>query len=629
MCGIAGFTLWKEFTFDVPQTLAAMTDALTHRGPDDEGAYIDAGVALGSRRLSIIDLVSGKMPIHNEDQSLWIVFNGEIYNFPELRAELVAKGHIFLTNTDTEVILHLYEEHRENCVSRLNGMFALAIWDTQAQALFLARDRLGIKPLHYLEYPGGIIFASEIKAILKHPLVEPQLDFSALSKYLTYDYIPAPHSLLKGIQKLGPGHVLVCTRKGLNIRQYWDLPIQEDGISYKREEEHVEEVVTRLRESVRKRLISDVPVGVLLSGGIDSSAVALFAAQQYPGRIQSFSIGFEEPSFDESRYAQKIARLIGADHHHQVLSSQRMLEVIPDVIRLLDEPMADASIIPTYLLSQMTAQFVKVALGGDGADELFAGYPTYQAHKLVTYYSVLPYQIRELINRMAQRLPVSHRNISFDFKIKQFLKGMGVSSEIRFFLWMGAFLEQEKRQLFSPEAWEQLAYTNPFEDIIQYVRDSKLLKEFERILYLMMKLYLQDDILVKVDRASMAHSLEVRVPFLDYTFVEYVAGLPTIYKLRGLTTKYVLKKAMQPLLPKEIVYRKKKGFGIPLAQWLNGPLKDLLLTYLDAERIRKAGIFNYAYISRLLEEHFAYKSDHRKQLWPLLVFEMWREQYLK
>ena len=628
MCGIAGFTFFKHFRIDIQDTIDNMTAALVHRGPDETGTYVDEHVALGSRRLSIIDLAGGRMPIHNEDQSLWIVFNGEIYNFPELRETLESKGHRFSTRADTEVILHLYEEYGTDCVTKLNGMFAFALWDCTEQRLFLARDRLGIKPLHYLEYSGGMVFGSELKALLHHPLVETQLDPHALSKYLTYEYVPAPHSIFKGIKKLEPGHFIIHTKEKVENHVYWDIPLQENAICYKQEEEHAEELLFRLKESVRKRLLSDVPVGVLLSGGLDSSTVSVLASEVSTHQLQSFSIGFEENSFDETRYSKKVANLLGTQHHHQILSGQKMLDVIPHVTNFLDEPMADASIIPTYLLSNMTAQHVKVALGGDGADELFAGYPTYQAHKLVAYYSILPHQLRNVINRLAQRIPVSHRNISFDFKIKQFLRGMGVSSEIRFFLWMGSFLEQEKRMLLSREMQEYLAKDNPFEDIMRYVYDSKLFKEFERIMYLMMKLYLQDDILVKVDRASMANSLEVRVPYLDHTFVEYVVGLPTIYKLNGLTTKYILKKAVKDLLPKDIVRRRKKGFGIPRTKWFKGELRDMLLSYLSEDRINKTGIFQYAYIKRLLDEHFSNTRDNRKQLWTLLVFEMWREHYL-
>lgn len=628
MCGIAGFTCFRESNIDVQQTISRMTSALLHRGPDEQGTYSGDGVALGSCRLSIIDLAGGRQPIHNEDQSLWIVFNGEIYNFPELRHDLLCKGHHFSTHSDTEVVVHLYEEYGTDCVSHLNGMFAFAVWNANARTLFLARDRLGIKPLHYLEYPGGLIFASELKAILQHPLVDARLDPAGLHKYLTYEYIPAPATIFQGIKKLQPGNWLLHSEKMTEIRQYWDIPLQEQNVEQKRREGDAEELVIRLKESVRKRLLSDVPVGVWLSGGLDSSVIAVLAAQASSQQLHTFSIGFEESSFDETLYSEKIAQLLGTCHHHEVLNSQKMLEVLPHVIKGLDEPLADRSIIPTYLLSQMTSKHVKVALGGDGADELFAGYPTYLAHKFAAYYTPLPHWFQAVFTRMIFSLPVSLRDMSVDFKAKQFLRGIGLASEIRFFAWMSAFLEQERQALLSPEFKASFHPGSPFEDVLRYVSESKLLKDFERILYLSLKLYLQDDILVKVDRASMANSLEVRVPYLDHTFVEYAAKLPSLYKLRGLTTKYILKQATKDVLPKEIVQRKKKGFGIPLSKWFHGELKAMLLSYLNEDRIKKAGIFHYPYIERLLEEHFARKCDHRKQLWTLLVFEMWREQYL-
>lgn len=629
MCGIAGFTFFRESNVDVQQTISRMTSAILHRGPDEQGTYLGDGVVLGSCRLSIIDLAGGRQPIHNEDQSLWIVFNGEIYNFPELRQRLLCKGHRFSTHTDTEVIVHLYEEYGTDCVSHLNGMFVFAIWNTIERNLFLARDRLGIKPLHYLEYPGGLIFASELKAILQHPLVEARLDPKGLYKYLTYEYVPAPSTIFQGIKKLQSGNWLLHREKMTEIRQYWDIPLREQHFEQKRREDAVEELLVRLKESVRKRLLSDVPVGIWLSGGLDSSVIAMLAAQSSSHQLQTFSIGFEERSFDETPYSEKIAQLLGTCHHHEVLSSQKMLEVIPLVIKGLDEPLADRSIIPTYLLSQMTSKHVKVALGGDGADELFAGYPTYLAHKFAAYYTPLPQWVQAVFKRLISSLPVSFRDMSLEFKAKQFLRGIGLASEIRFFAWMSAFLAHEQHALLSPEFKAASPPNAPFEDTLRYVADSKLLNDFERLLYLSLKLYLQDDILVKVDRASMANSLEVRVPYLDHTFVEYAAKLPSLYKLRGFTTKYILKQATKDLLPKEIVQRKKKGFGIPLSQWFHGELQEMLLSYLHEERIKKAGIFQYPYIQRLLEEHFAQKCDHRKQLWTLLVFEMWREQYLK
>lgn len=628
MCGICGFTIASAKDRDAEEVIKQMTRALTHRGPDDEGFYNDNNIVLGFRRLSIIDLHTGQQPIHNENSSIWIVFNGEIYNFLALRRELEAKGHLFYTMTDTEVIIHLYEEEGVRCLEKLDGMFAFALWDKNSKSLLLVRDRLGEKPLHYYPSAAGLVFASELKSLLRHPVVPREVDLHSLNKYLTYEYVPAPRTIYKGVYKVQPGHFVLYRNGQVKEERYWDVPMAGVSVGYKREEEYVEELRYLLREAVQSRLVSDVPVGVFLSGGIDSSLVALLAGEACAEKIRTFSIGFAEKSFDETPFSQRVAALVGSDHHHEELTSQRMLELVPEVVRTLDEPLADASIIPTYLLSQFTARHVKVALGGDGGDELFAGYPTYQAQRLVGLYDFLPRELRAIINRVAARLPVSHRNISLDFQIKQFLRGAGVAPEVRFFLWMGSFLESEKRQLFAEEWRAQLLRMNTFDDLARYIAESRLMNDFERLLYLSLKLYLQDDLLVKVDRASMANSLEVRSPYLAPSLVTFVAQLPSFYKLNRLTTKYLLKKAAAGLLPREIIQRKKKGFGVPLAAWFNGPLKPLLLEYLDAHRIRQEGIFNYGFIHTLLEDHFHLRRDNRKLLWTLLVFEMWRETYL-
>jgi asparagine synthase (glutamine-hydrolysing) len=628
MCGICGFTTSSVKGKDRKEIIDRMTQALTHRGPDDEGFYWDDDIIFGHRRLSIIDLSTGKQPIHNEDQSVWITFNGEIYNFLALRRELEEKGHTFYTTSDTEVIVHLYEEKGLRFLEQLDGMFAFALWDTKSKSLLLVRDRLGEKPLHYYPSASGLVFASELKSLLAHPVVPRELDLSALNKYLTYEYVPAPHTIYKGIYKVQPGHFVLYHNGQVKEERYWDVPMSEVSGGYKTEAEYVEELRYLLREVVRARLVSDVPVGVFLSGGIDSSLVAALANGNSAHKVRTFSIGFAEKSFDETPFSQRVAAFIGSAHHHEELSSQRMLELIPTIAQTLDEPLADASIIPTYLLSQFTARHVKVALGGDGGDELFAGYPTYQAHRLVGLYDFLPRELRDLINRLAVRLPVSYRNISWDFQIKQFLRGAGVAPEVRFFLWMGSFLDREKRQLFTKEWHPQLLSMNTFEDLARYISQSRLTNDFDRLLYLSLKLYLQDDLLVKVDRASMANSLEVRSPYLAPQLVTFVAQLPAFYKLNRLTTKYILKKAAAGLLPKEITQRKKKGFGVPLAAWFNGPLKPLLLEYLNEARIRNEGLFDYGFIHALLEDHFHARRDNRKLLWTLLVFEMWRETYL-
>jgi asparagine synthase (glutamine-hydrolysing) len=628
MCGICGFTASAIPREEVGAVLAKMATALHHRGPDDEGSYVDDDVALAHKRLSIIDLAGGRQPIHNEDKSVWIVFNGEIYGFRQLREALAARGHAFYTQTDTETIVHLYEEDGVDCLGRLNGMFAFALWDTKARQLFLARDRIGEKPLYYCHSPRGFIFASELKGLLEHPLVERRLDLAALSKYLTFEYVPAPTTIFEGIRKLPAGHYLVYRDGPLREGKYWEVPISESSIGYRTEAEYAEELVYLLRSSVERMLVSDVPIGILLSGGIDSSLVAALASRLSPGRVKTFTIGFRDRSFDESAHAQRVANVLGTDHHSEQLDTRTMLRLIPRITDILDEPLGDASVIPTYLLSRLASRHVKVALGGDGGDELFAGYPTYQAHRLVSFYGILPWEVRRVINRVAARLPVSHRNISFDFKIKQFLRGVGVAPEVRFFYWMGSFVEAEKRRLFADGIQDISFRFNTFDQVIGHINDSRLLGDFERILYLSVKLYLQDDILVKVDRASMANSLEVRAPYLDRDFVEFAARLPTMYKLRRLTTKYLLKQAARGLLPDPIIQRKKKGFGIPLSKWFMTDLRALLLDYLAADRIRKAGLFNPQYVAELVDDHLRRRRDYRKLLWTLLVFEMWREKYL-
>ncbi|MFQ5887594.1 MAG: asparagine synthase (glutamine-hydrolyzing) [Candidatus Hydrothermarchaeales archaeon] len=630
MCGIYGYISLKEKVS--LQILRSMGEALRHRGPDDEGEIIrnsgNMSIGLGHKRLSIIDLSSaGKQPMANEDESIWITFNGEIYNFREIRRELEGKGHRFKSNSDTEVIIHLYEEMGTRCLERLNGMFAFALWDNNKNSLFVARDRIGKKPLHYVLYNGGIIFASEIKALLKHPKVSKEIDLKSLNKYLTYEYVPAPNAIFKAIKKLEPGHYLLYRNREIQSSQYWDIPLVDNPISYKTEAEYIEELRGTLEKAVRSRLVADVPVGVFLSGGIDSSLVAAFAARANQ-QLECFSIGFDEPSFDESNHARKVAEALNVKHQLKVFNMREMLEGLHMLPEILDEPLADASLLPTYLLSKFTSQNVKVVLSGDGGDELFAGYPTYQSHRLVTYYDSLPAFLKTALKAMASYLPVSHRNISTDFKIKQFLKGVGVSSEIRFFIWMGAFIDIEKKDLLSDELKVELRNHNTYEDIFGYINESRLTKDLERILYLSMKLYLQDDILVKVDRASMANSLEVRCPLLDHEFVEFVSGLPTVYKLNGLKTKYLFKKAAKGILPEKIVHRPKKGFGIPISHWLAGELKDFMLDYLGEERIKRQGFFNFSYINNLIEGHLAKKSDNRKLLWPLLVFQIWYERFM-
>jgi asparagine synthase (glutamine-hydrolysing) len=631
MCGIYGYIDSRENV--PPEILGRMGETLRHRGPDDEGQWVrrsgERSACLGHKRLSILDLsAAGRQPMSNEDGSLGLTCNGEIYNFRELKQELIAKGHAFKSNSDNEVILHLYEEMGIECLQRLNGMFAFALWDEGRQALFLARDRIGKKPLHYSVYAGGIAFASEIKALLKHPKVAREIDLASLSKYLTFEYVPAPHTIFKSIKKLEPGHYLLYQKGRAEVKKYWDIPLEDSPLSFKTEDEYVEELRDILTRAVRSRLVADVPVGVFLSGGIDSSLVAALAARANR-QIECFSIGFDEKSFDESPHAQVVARALNLNHRLKIFSTREMLDNLDALPNFLDEPLADASILPSYLLAQVAAERVKVALSGDGGDELFAGYQTYQAHRIITYYDTLPERLKDGFRYLASRLPVSHANVSTDFMIKQFLRGVGVSSEIRFFIWMGSFTDGEKRELLTGDLKAALSSDHTYEDIFNHVRESGLHKDLERILYLSMKLYLQDGVLVKVDRASMANALEVRSPMLDTEFVEFACRLPMSYKLHGLKTKYLLKKAAAGILPGAIINRKKKGFGIPVSKWLAGELKSYMLDYLSEERIRRQGFFNYAYVKRLIDEHFARRKDNRKLLWTLLIFQIWYERFFE
>jgi asparagine synthase (glutamine-hydrolysing) len=605
-----------------------MMEVIVHRGPDGEGYYRDSHVSLGHRRLAIIDLDGGAQPMAIENGRYQIVYNGEVYNYVELRAELERRGRVFGTHSDTEVLLHQYALDGVDALQRFNGMFAFAIWDRDEQRLFLARDRMGVKPLYYCVRDGELIFASELKSLLMHPRADHQLNRLSVSKYFTYGYIPAPHTIFEGIYKLEPGFYLLFDRNGLQKRLYWDIPLEDNPLSECNVDEWAEDLQAVLRDAVIKRLRSDVPVGVFLSGGIDSSAVTALAAQATAHQLRTFSVGFDESSYDESPYARIVAERYGTDHHHEVLSATRAVSLLPDVMKILDEPFADASIVPTWLLSHFTAKSVKVVLGGDGGDELFMGYPAFQAHKLMDRLSILPTAWRDGLNRLARRIPISHRYASAEYLIQQFFKGAGVSPEIRFFLWLGYFGNEQKRHFLSEEMRQSLLRANPFEDVINYVRQSGLLRDLERLQYLCMKLYLQDDILVKVDRASMANSLEVRAPFLDYQFVEFAARINPVYKLRGLLgTKYILKRAMRGLLPDSIIHRRKAGFMIPLAQWLSHDLRPLVEELCSESALRADGLFNPVFVRQMLDDHFAGRQDYRKMIWALLAFQIWRRNY--
>jgi asparagine synthase (glutamine-hydrolysing) len=633
VCGICGIAAREggEVRADL---LEAMCGSLTHRGPDDQGTLVVDGVGIGMRRLSIIDLGGGHQPIGNPDGSAWIVFNGELYNYRELRDELRAAGHEFTTESDTEVVLHAYDEWGDDFLPRLNGMFGLAIWDRRSRRLTLARDRMGIKPLHYARVGDRLLFASEIKALLAEPTLSRRVDLQALADYLVLEYVPTPNSMLEGVRKLPPGHVLTWRQSDgeVTVRPWWnvDLAASEGSAPAAKS---VDVLAAELREelvaSVRRELVADVPLGVFLSGGIDSSAVAAAMAQLTPGNVRSFSIGFADRSFDESSHARRVAEHLGTRHSELVLEPHMMVELVPRISGLLDEPMADASIIPTYLLSRFTREHVKVALGGDGGDELLAGYPTLIAHRLSRPYRALPGFVRSgLVPAVVDRLPVSMNNISFDFRARRFVAGAGLPVGERHVRWMGSFAPEAVPGFLTPALAAELSAPAASEIVATHLANQPLRSDLNRVLYLDMKLYLENDILVKLDRASMMTSLEARVPLLNLGFVEHVARLPLDLKLRGLRSKYLLRRALRGMLPEEILTRPKKGFGIPVAKWFRGPLRELLLDTLHRERVERDGFFHWPAIERLLHEHFEGRADHRKQLWTLFMFQRWHDTWV-
>jgi asparagine synthase (glutamine-hydrolysing) len=632
MCGITG---WANLDARMPppdgarELLHAMCERMTHRGPDSEGLMVSTGVALGMRRLAIIDLQTGEQPATSEDGAVSVILNGEIYNYREVRAQLEARGHQFRSASDTEVLPHLYEEYGAEMVSHLNGMFAFALWDARRRRLFIARDRFGEKPLYWGVFDGVFLFASEPKVLLAHPSVRPSLNINALRQYLSFDYVPAPLSIYEGIQKLPAAHHLTVESGSVEVRQYWRL-------SYKTrepvpsEDEAAQRLESLLAESVRMRLVSDVPLGVLLSGGVDSSAVAALAVRSSSETVKTFSISFAESSFDESAYARAVASFLGTDHHEERLSVDLAANLVGEIGSWMDEPLSDPSLLPTYLLSRFTRRHVTVALGGDGGDELFAGYPMYWGHRLAQLYARVPrFARRALIEPAVRRLPVNTKNISFDFKARRFIAGAPYDDVTRHHIWFGSFTPEEQTSLLTEDARRGSSADDIYRDA------RRLLEEecdadnvVECMQSLDTRLYLAEDILTKVDRASMAVSLEVRAPFLDPRVAEFAASLPAHYKLRGRKPKYILKRAVAPLLPPFVTRRGKKGFGVPVAEWLKGRLRPLARDLLSPARMRKRGLFDANYVLRLQDEHERGHANHRKLLWTLLMFELWYESFI-
>jgi asparagine synthase (glutamine-hydrolysing) len=631
MCGICGLATATPTSLPAP-LLEAMCRTLVHRGPDDQGIHIGRSAALGARRLSIVDVEGGHQPLANEDGTVWASHNGEVYNFPELRDELIAGGHKFATRTDTETIVHSYEEWGKEFVHRLRGMFAFALSDERNDEVLLVRDRLGIKPLYYTILPDRtLLFGSELKAILVDPRVAREVDPAALDLYLSLEYIPAPLTIFRNIRKLPAASYLVYKRGRVEVRKYWDIyPCLEPAPGFRRKDlpAVMDEIYDLLKESVKLRLVSDVPLGAFLSGGIDSSTIVGLMRELGASPLRTFSIGFEDESYDELKYARKIAERFETQHEELIIQP-RALDLTQKLIRHLDEPLGDFSIFPTYLVSEMARKSVKVALSGDGGDEVFGGYEHYQAQRIASRKPVAAGG--PALSSLLNRLPPSAKKKGVWNKSQRFLKGLEEPPGNRHFRWMSFLTRRDKGSLYTADFQDRLGglreifETDPFREIYEK------LPAFDAVngeLYLDLKTYLADDIMVKVDRMSMAASLEAREPLLDHRLVELAFRLPGSVKLRGLTTKWIFKKTVERLLPRENIYRRKEGFSIPIKHWLRSELKGILLDHLCEKRLRDGGLFDYGFVKGMIDAHLAGRKNYSHQLWALLVFEIWKENYL-
>jgi asparagine synthase (glutamine-hydrolysing) len=643
MCGICGEI---DFSNGVSvQPIQRMCKVLTHRGPDDQGMVFIKGnqylevkdssefipdenafeVALGHRRLSIIDLsMAAHQPMCNEDGSIWIVFNGEIYNFQEIRDGLEKKGHRFKSKSDTEVILHAYEEFGVECLNHFRGMFAFAIWDSKLQRLFMARDRLGKKPLVYTHQNGHLAFASEIKALLQIPGFERKVNDHALHHYLTYQYVPSPDSIFEGIKKLPPAHYLLYDRKGnIRIERYWKLKFNSNHQNYTDAQELGDRIQTELEESVKLRLISDVPLGAFLSGGVDSSLIVGIMAKLSGNPVKTFSIGFEEKDFDELSYARLVSNHFSTEHHEFVVKPNA-IEMLPKLVWHYNEPFADSSAIPTYCVANMTKDFVKVVLTGDAGDENFAGYPRYLRSRWVASFTKIPEKLRRnLLPSFLRALSTLGWREKTLNRLSDFMESLSTDQGRNYAEQIKIFNAKEKEDIYTEDFRKKVGEIDPLDFLLKKFEDSGTENLLEQLLYVDMNSYLPEDLLVKMDIATMANSLEARVPFLDHKFMELVAGIPSQLKLKGSKTKFILKTAFNGFLPDAIFKRRKMGFGVPVSRWFRNELKDYVYDILLDPRTLNRGYFRREGVQRLLNDHIALRYDHSAKIWALLFLEMW------
>jgi asparagine synthase (glutamine-hydrolysing) len=631
MCGICGFATSRTSPPVPAEVLAGMCRTIVHRGPDDEGVHIEPGVGLGNRRLSIIDVAGGHQPLSNEDGTIWIAYNGEAYNFAEVRDELAARGHVFQTRSDTETIVHGYEEWGTAGIHRFRGMFAFALWERKERRLRLFRDRIGVKPLYYaLLDDGTLVFGSELKTILAFPGVKRELEPEALDLYLTLEYVPAPYSMFRGIRKLPAGSFLTYRDGRIEIESYWDIEPQADpgGKPARPLPELMDELYALLKESVKLRLVSDVPLGAFLSGGIDSSAVVGLMRELGASPLRTFSIGFKDASYNELEHARRIAARFETEHEELIIEP-KALELTDKLIHHLDEPLGDFSIFPTYLVSEMARRHVTVSLSGDGGDEIFAGYEHYQAQRIARTFGIAA--AGRAAHTLTRRMRPGEQKKGARNKLRRFTQAFENEPGLRHLRWMMFLSDRDKAGLYTDGLKERLGGIRSIAGRDPFLGHLGRLGGFDRTtgeLYLDLKTYLVDDIMVKVDRMSMAVSLEAREPLLDHKLVEFAFRLPGSLKLHGMTTKWIFKKTLERLLPRDNIDRKKEGFSIPIKHWLRVELRDLVEEHLSEARLRSEGLFEPSAVRGMMDAHFAGRENYSHQLWALLVFEIWKESYL-
>jgi asparagine synthase (glutamine-hydrolysing) len=631
MCGIAGKLVDGLGAVVEPGLVQRMTAALEHRGPDAQGVWTEGGIGLGSRRLAVIDLSDrAAQPMANEDGAIRVVFNGEIYNFRELRAELEARGHRFRSDSDTETIVHLYEEEGVQCVRRLDGMFAFALWDARTHSLLLARDRLGQKPLFYWHHGRSLVFGSEPKALMQDHAISAEPDEDAIHHYLTYGYVPSPWSAFRHVRKLAPAHYLVARAGQVEITRYWSLSYEP-----KRQESEAaltEELDHLLGRAVERRLVADVPLGAMLSGGLDSSAVVALMRRTTSGRIRTFSIGFDQPEYDERRFARSVATAFETEHQELSLSPDAAA-LLPRLVYHYNEPFADSSALPTWYLSEMARTGVTVALSGDGGDESFLGYDRYAASRLAARLDRLPLPLRQLAARGAGSL-VSGSARSATTRLRRFARGLATDPVRRYGRWLSVTLDEQKQDLYTADFARRRRGpgNDPADSSLGLLErrwsESDASSAVEKLVHTDIAMYLPDDLLVKMDIASMAHSLEVRSPFLDHHVVEFAARLPVSMKLRGRTAKYLLKRAMAAQLPPTVLHRRKAGFGVPIDDWFRGRLGDTTRDLLLSKRATERGYFETKTVRRYLDDHAKGTAQHHARLWSLLMLELWHQTFI-